>query len=64
MRLHSLTLPTTRAEQLQQLALEDYRSIQQQAEYLLNRAIEQEVTVREAARAGSQVPEVAYAQTD
>jgi hypothetical protein len=46
MRLHSITLTTLRVEQLQQLALEEYRSVQQQASYLLDRAIAHAISQR------------------
>ena len=51
-RLHSITLNALRADQLHQLALEDYRSVQQQASYLLDRAIAQ--AIQDRARANDQ----------
>ena len=56
--LHKLT-----DEQLHQLALEDYRSVQQQAAYLLDRAIEQAIRERESVSELQEL-EMEHAQTD
>jgi hypothetical protein len=45
-RLHAITLTALRAEQLHQLAMEEYRSVPQQAAYLLEKAIAEALTAR------------------
>lgn len=49
-RLHSITLTALRADQLHQLAMEDYRSVPQQAAFLLERAIAQAMQARDLDR--------------
>jgi hypothetical protein len=65
-RIHSITLNAARADQLHQLALEEYRSVQQQASYLLDRAIAQAIRERVLVLAEDEyqhVSEAAYAPT-
>ena len=46
-RLHAITLTALRADQLHQLAMDDYRSVPQEAAFLLERAIAQEMQERD-----------------
>jgi hypothetical protein len=50
MRLHSITLTTLRAEQLHRLAMEEYCTLQQQAAYMLDHAIEHAIKAHDRAR--------------
>jgi hypothetical protein len=66
-RLYSIPLKNAiRAEQLHRLAFEDFRSVQQQAAYLLDQAIEQAAKTRGLVRECEmdEDGEVLYAQTD
>ena len=49
-KLYSITLTALRADQLHELAMEDCRSIHQQATYMLERAIAQAMQERDQAR--------------
>lgn len=62
MRRYMITLTSAQIQQLHQMALEDHRTLQQQAAYLLDRAITQAMKTRGREQDDSR--EVAHASAE